>query len=107
MKTMPNEDANAISLIEQTGAGQIILYLFIHKENTGINITELQKQLKPARETILRTISFLAKKQIITEVTEKKFPFEHKVKLTEQGLRAAQHLAAFAEALQPQENKEE
>ncbi len=95
---MPIDDLKSVMPLEQTGASQILLYLFIQKSNTEVNISELEEHVNASRETILRVINFLVKKELVSETVEKKFPFEHKVKLTEKGLMFAKPLVDIAQA---------
>ena len=52
---MENKKLYSVGLLEQTGASQILLYLYL-KQNKPINITELTENITASRETILRTV---------------------------------------------------
>jgi len=102
---MPNEGFDSVITLERTGAAQILLYLYVHKDKGEINITELTQNIKATRETILRTVTYLTKDSLLTETTMSAFPFEHKVKLTEKGKEAGRFLFELAQALRSQHKK--
>jgi DNA-binding HxlR family transcriptional regulator len=99
---MPSLDVESIVTLERTGAAQILLYLYIHRDSGETNITELTQNIKATRETILRTIDYLATDNLIIETIMQAFPFQHKVKLSEKGIAAGQLLFELAQALQSQ-----
>lgn len=99
---MKNSAVDSIITLERTGAAQILLYLYIHQDKGEINITDLTKNIKATRETILRTIEYLNIDGLITETIMQAFPFEHKIKLSAKGSAAGQLLCELAQALQSQ-----
>ena len=83
---------------EKQGALQIIVYLYDHKDHK-INVSELDRNIKAHRSTILTPLEMLHMNRVIDEEINLKFPFDHSVWLTSLGVEVGSQLKAVANSL--------
>lgn len=83
---------------EKQGALQILVYLYENKERK-INVSELERNVKAHRATILTTLEMLKTDRVIEEKINAKFPFDHSVWLSQLGEEVGAQFAIVAKSL--------
>ncbi|MGD0071353.1 MAG: hypothetical protein ABSB71_07755 [Candidatus Bathyarchaeia archaeon] len=89
--------------LEKQGALQILVYLYDNRDRK-INVSELDRNVKATRETILSTLKMLKVNRLIQDEVNKKFPFDHSIWLNQKGVEVATQLKVAQNALLDQEH---
>ena len=88
------------AILKKGGAAEIVAYIYLHNNKGTLNLSNLIDNLDTTSRTIRSTLAYLTAHGITMEKKEKKFPFEHKLWLTERGLVFGKHLVDALASLQ-------